>query len=174
MEIHWHLVIINFWQNFWRNCFITGWVTAPVKKSKADAAVAADPLKIIRKPSSKDRRDHIFAAGKAKGLEEGTEIGRALGLEEGIKEGTQLAALEVASLRATNDALQKRLADTIEQSNGIATKNLLATQRLADTLEQSNGIATENLLATQTAAELVVELQREEIWWRLRLSSWRP
>ena len=66
-------------------------------------------------------------------MEEGTAIGRALGLEEGIKEGAQSAALEIASLQ----------------------------KRLADTLEQSNGIATERLLATQTAAGFVMELQRE-------------
>ena len=66
-------------------------------------------------------------------MEEGTAIGRALGLEEGIKEGAQSAALEIASLQ----------------------------KRLADTLEQSNGIATQSLLATQTAAGFVVELQRE-------------
>ena len=113
----------------------------PLKKSKGCAAAAADrPLETINKPSSHDRRHRLFAAGKAKGFEEGTECGRAQGLTEGIKEATQSAAREVESLRATNNDLQKRLSET---------------------LEQSNGVATENLLATQTAAGFVVELQRE-------------
>jgi flagellar biosynthesis/type III secretory pathway protein FliH len=50
-------------------------------------------LEIINKPSSHDRRHRLFAAGKAKGFEEGTECGRAEGLTEGIKEGTQSAAI---------------------------------------------------------------------------------
>ena len=115
----------------------------PVKKSKVDDDTRADTLEIVKKPSSHERRTRLFAAGKAKGFEEGTEFGRAQGLTEGIKEGTQsaaLSALEVASLRATNDALQKRLSET---------------------LKQSNGIATENLIATKTAAGFVIELQRE-------------
>ena len=110
----------------------------PLKKSKGYATDS--PLETINKPSSHDRRHRLFAAGKAKGFEEGTECGRAQGLTEGIKEATQSAAREVESLRATNNDLQKRLSET---------------------LEQSNGVATENLLATQTAAGFVVELQRE-------------
>ena len=98
----------------------------PLKKSKGCAAAAADrPLETINKPSSHDRRHRLFAAGKAKGFEEGTECGRAQGLTEGIKEATQSAAREVESLRATNNDLQKRLSETLEQSNGVATENLL-------------------------------------------------
>ena len=113
----------------------------PVKKSKVDTTDSqADTLEVAKKPSSHERRHRLFAAGQAKGFEEGAAFGRAQGLTEGIKEETQSAASEVASLRAKNDDLQKRLADI---------------------LEQSNGIATENLHATQTAAGFVVELQKE-------------
>ncbi len=69
-------------------------------------------MKIIRKPSSKDRRDHIFAAGKAKGLEEGTKIGRALGLEEVQRERNLVAsqAVELATLKLINDDQERELA----------------------------------------------------------------
>ena len=106
----------------------------PVKRSKVDATDRqVDTSEIVKKPSSHDRRHRLFAAGQAKGFEEGTEFGRSQGLTEGIKEGAQSAASEVASLK----------------------------KQLSDSLEQSNGIATENLIVTQTAAGLVVELQRE-------------
>ena len=68
----------------------------PLKKSKGCAADS--PLETINKPSSHDRRHRLFAAGKAKGFEEGTECGRAQGLTEGIKEAMQSAAREVESL----------------------------------------------------------------------------
>jgi hypothetical protein len=61
--------------------------------------------------------DRLFAAGKSEGLAEGTELGRALGLAEGIERGNELLARENASLRATKEALPKRLCDTLEQSN---------------------------------------------------------
>ena len=96
----------------------------PVKKSKVDTTDSqADTLEVAKKPSSHETRHRLFAAGQAKGFEEGAAFGRAQGLTltEGIKEGTQSAASEVASLRAKNDDLQKRLADILEQSNGIVT-----------------------------------------------------
>ncbi len=84
-------------------------------------------------------RERIFAAGKVEGIEEGTELGRTLGLKEGLKRGKELVERENASLRATNEALH---------------------QRLCDTLEQSNGVASENLIATHTAAQFAVEIQQ--------------
>jgi hypothetical protein len=75
----------------------------------------------------------LQAKPKDLNFEEGKIFGRAQGLTEGIKEGAQLAASEVASL----------------------------SKRLSDSLKQSNGIATENLIVIQTAAGLAVELQRE-------------
>jgi flagellar biosynthesis/type III secretory pathway protein FliH len=75
--------------------------------------------------SNKARRDRIFAAGFAKGFEEGKESGFALGLAEGKDKGTESAArantTEIASLKPTNEAVHKQLCHILEQSNGIAT-----------------------------------------------------
>ncbi len=77
--------------------------------------------------SRKERRDRtsIFAAGYAKGCEEGKESGCALGLAEGLEKGKDSAACanatQIASLKATNEALHKQLCDILEQSNGVAT-----------------------------------------------------
>jgi hypothetical protein len=85
-------------------------------------------LQIVQQEwKTKAKRDRIFAAGKSEGKAEGTELGRALGLAEGIERGKELLARENTSLRTTNEALHKRLCDTLEQSNGVATENLLAT-----------------------------------------------
>ena len=47
------------------------------------------------------------------------------------------------------------------RSHRFGLQTTICKKRLSETLEQSNGVATENLLATQTAAGFVVELQRE-------------
>jgi hypothetical protein len=72
----------------------------PVKKSKVDTTDSqADILEIAKKSSSHERRHRLFAAGQAKGFEEGAAFGRAQGLTEGMKEGAQSAASDVASLK---------------------------------------------------------------------------
>jgi flagellar biosynthesis/type III secretory pathway protein FliH len=87
-----------------------------------------DALQIVQaEGKSKVRRERLFAAGKTKGLAEGTELGRALGFAEGIERGKELLKVENASLRTSNEDLHGRLCDTLEQFNGIATENLLAT-----------------------------------------------
>jgi hypothetical protein len=82
--------------------------------------------------SSKARRDRIFAAGYAKGFEEGKESGFTLGLAERIDMGKDSAAranaTEIASLQATNKAVHKQHFHILEQSNGVATGQLIATQ----------------------------------------------
>jgi flagellar biosynthesis/type III secretory pathway protein FliH len=79
-------------------------------------------LEIIQEEarSSKGRRDSIFAAGCAKGFEEGKESGFALGLAEGLekrKESAECAnATQISSLKATNEALHKQLCNILEQN----------------------------------------------------------
>jgi hypothetical protein len=84
--------------------------------------------------NSKTRRDRIFAAGYAKGFAEGKESGFALGLAEGIDKGRGSAAnanaTVIASLKATNEAVHKQLCNILEQSNGVVTGQLIATQSL--------------------------------------------
>jgi hypothetical protein len=87
--------------------------------------------KVQDEGKSKARRERLFAAGKVEGIAEDTKWGRTLGLEEGLKRGKELVEHENTSFRATNKALHKRLCDTLEQSNGVATGNLIATQTAA-------------------------------------------
>jgi hypothetical protein len=71
-----------------------------VKKQKTKNS--GDCLEIIQKEarSSKGRRDRIFAAGYAKGFEEGKESGCALGLAEELEKGKESAACaELATLK---------------------------------------------------------------------------
>jgi hypothetical protein len=45
-----------------------------------------------------------------------------------IEEGKESAACEVAALKFTNEALHKRVGEILEQSNGNATGQLVATE----------------------------------------------
>ena len=121
--------------------------------------------------SSKGRREHLFAAGYAKGLEEGKESGRALGLAEGLEKGKESAACanatQIASLTATNEALHKQLCDILEQSNGVATGQLIATLTASDLVvanrQQNNKIeALEHTVAAQTVELATLKQLNEE------------
>ncbi len=74
--------------------------------------------------------------GRAKGFEEGSESGRALGFAEGLERGRESAArahsTEIASLKATNEALSKQLCNILEHSNGVATGQLIAIQTASE------------------------------------------
>jgi flagellar biosynthesis/type III secretory pathway protein FliH len=96
------------------------------KKNNSD-----DCLEIIQAEAhtSKGGKDSIYAAGRAKGFEEGSKSGRALGFAEGLERGRKSAArvdaTEITSLRAANEALSNRLCDILEHSNGVATGQLI-------------------------------------------------
>lgn len=108
---------------------------------------------------SKFRRDNIFAAGRAAGIAEGTELGQALGLAEGIERGKESVARENASLKATNEALHKRLCESLKQSNGIATENLLATRTAADLVVKKQQLRNQIAVLERTVADQTVELE---------------
>jgi hypothetical protein len=65
---------------------------------------AASAIVQKEKNTSKERRERIFANGKAAGIEEGTKLGIAQGFTKGIEEGKESAAREIAALKATNEA----------------------------------------------------------------------
>ena len=114
---------------------------------------------VQREGKSKARRDHIFAAGKANGKEEGFAQGLAQGLAEGIEKGKELVARDNASLKATNEALHKRLCELLEQSNGVATQNLLATQTAAEFVVEIQQYRNKVASLERTVADQTVELE---------------
>jgi hypothetical protein len=91
----------------------------PTKKAKT---IETDCLKLVQKESnstrysSHNRRERAYLSGHAKGLDE----------------GKQSEALECAVLRATNEALHLRLGQLLEQYNGSATGQLMATETAAN------------------------------------------
>jgi hypothetical protein len=95
------------------------------------------------KCKSRDRRERIFATGKA----------------EGIKEGKDSAAREIALLKATNDALHKRLGDILEQSNGSATGQLVATETATRYLVENTQLRNQIEAQQHTIAAQTVELE---------------
>jgi hypothetical protein len=95
------------------------------------------------KCKSKDRRQRIFATGK----------------EEGIKEGKKSAEREIASLKATNDALHKRLGEILEQSNGSATGQLVATETATRYLVENTQLRNQIAAQEHTIAAQTVELE---------------
>ena len=139
----------------------------------AASALSAAPV-IVRKEknTSKERRDRIFANGKAAGIEEGTKLGIAQGLTRGIEEGKQSAKLEIAALKATNEALHKRIGEILEQSNGNATGQLVATETATQYLVENTQLR--NLIAAQErelgALKQINEAQEKELA-VLRISS---
>jgi flagellar biosynthesis/type III secretory pathway protein FliH len=90
----------------------------------SSALSAASAIVQKGKNTSKERRERIFANGKA--AEEGRKLGIAQGLSEGTEEGKESAAREIAALKATIEALHKRIGEILEQSNGNATRQLVA------------------------------------------------
>ena len=118
----------------------------------------------------------MFIAGQTQGLgegiEEGKKIGHALGLEQGIEEAKKSAALECAVLKSTNEALQQRVSHLLEQSNGSATGQLIATQTatnfLVENQQLKNKVASLELTITAQTDELaatkrIVEEQAKEL-----------
>ena len=95
------------------------------------------------KCKSRDRRERILATGKA----------------EGIKEGKDSAAREIALLKATNDALHKRLGDILEQSNGSATGQLVATETATRYLVENTQLRNQIEAQQHTIAAQTVELE---------------
>ena len=121
--------------------------------------------------SSKGRRDHIFAAGYAKGFAEGKDSGFAQGLAEGKDEGRKSAAhanaTEIASLKATNEAVHKQLCNILEQSNGVATGQLIATQTASNLVVENRKLsnkveALEDTIAAQTVELVTLKQLNEE------------
>jgi flagellar biosynthesis/type III secretory pathway protein FliH len=133
-----------------------------VKKQKTK--YSGDCLEIIQEEarSSKGRRDHIFAAGYAKGFEEGKESGCALGLAEGLEKGKESAACanatQIASLKATNEALHKQPCDILKQSNGVATGQLIATQPASELVVENRKQNNKIEALEQSVADLTVKL----------------
>ena len=100
----------------------------------------------------------MFQNGRAEGIKEGTKLGLAQGLAQGIKEGKESAARETASLKATNEALHNRLAQVLEQSNGIATGQLVATQTATELLVENHQLKNQVAHLERTIADHKVEL----------------
>ena len=106
------------------------------------------------------------------GIEEGRKIGHAQGLSQGIEEGKKSAALECAVLKSTNEALQQRVCNLLEQFTGSATGQLIATETatnyLVENQQLKNKIASLELTTTAQADELattkgIVEEQAREL-----------
>jgi hypothetical protein len=68
-------------------------------------------------------------------------------LTKGIEEGKESAAREIAVLKATNEALHKRIGEILEQSNGNATGQLVATETATKYLVENTQLR--NLVAAQ-------------------------
>ena len=109
--------------------------------------------------------------GRAKGFEEGSESGRALGFAEGLERGRESAArahsTEIASLKATNEALSKRLCDILEHSNGVATGQLIATQTASELVVENRKLnnkieALERTIVVQTVELTTLKQLNEE------------
>ena len=139
-------------------------MVAQSRSRKPKIQAIAWKLEIIQEEarSSKGRRDRIFAAGYAKGFEEGKESGCALGLAEGLEKGKESAACanatQIASLKATNEALHKQLCDILEQSNGVATGQLIATLTASDLVVENRQQNNKIEALEHTVADLTVEL----------------
>ncbi len=142
-----------------------------VKKQKTK--YSGDGLEIIQDEarSSKGRIDRIFAAGYAKEFEEGKESGCALDLAEGLEKGKESAACanatQLASLKATNEALHKQLCGILEQSNGVATGQLIATQTASELVVENRKLnnkieALEHTVAAQTVELAILKQLNEE------------
>jgi DNA invertase Pin-like site-specific DNA recombinase len=136
--------------------------------SAASALSAASAIVQKEKHTSKERRERIFANGKAAGIEEGTK----LGIAQGLTKGKESAAREIAALKATNEALHKRIGELLEQSNGNATGQLVATETATKYLVENTQLR--NLVAAQErelgTLKQINEAQEKELA-VLRISS---
>ena len=92
--------------------------------------------------NSNNRRQRLYHTGFAKGLEEGKES----------------AALEIAVLKASNEASHQRIGQLLEQSNGSATRQLIATETAAifvvENQQLKNKVASLELIITSHVEEL--------------------
>ena len=93
------------------------------------------------------------------------------GLEKGKESAHDSAACanatQIASLKATNEALHKQLCDILEQSNGVATGQLIATQTASELVvenrKQHNKIeALEHTVADQRVELATLQQLNEE------------
>ena len=136
--------------------------------SAASALSASSAIVQKEKHTSKERRERIFANGKAAGIEEGTK----LGIAQGLTKGKESAAREIAALKATNEALHKRIGELLEQSNGNATGQLVATETATKYLVENTQLR--NLVAAQErelgTLKQINEAQEKELA-VLRISS---
>ena len=106
-----------------------------------DKPEKGDCLAQGQKIGSHDRRKKAYAAGFAKGLEEGKK-------------------LVDTNLKATNDTLQKRIVEVLGETNTTATNQLIATQTAATLIVENQQL--KNLLAARdkTITEQEAELTR--------------
>ena len=93
-------------------------------------------------------------------------------MEQGIEEGKRSAAHEITVLRAKNETLHKQIGQLLEQSNGSATGQLVATETaitfVVENQQLTNKVASLELTTTAQADELVntkriVEEQAREL-----------
>ena len=137
-------------------------ISSPQKSKRAKTAVEpdcppdkpekGDCLAQGQKIGSHDRRKKAYAAGFAKGLEEGKK-------------------LVDTNLKATNDTLQKRIVEVLGETNTTATNQLIATQTAATLIVENQQL--KNLLAARdkTITEQEAELTRLHARSRLQVAA---
>jgi hypothetical protein len=100
--------------------------------------------------------------GYAKGFEEGKELGCALGLAEGFEKGKKSAACanapQISSLKATNEDLHKQLGYILEQLNGVAMGQLIATQTASESVVENRKLGNKIEAMEHNVADQIVEL----------------
>jgi hypothetical protein len=130
--------------------------------------------------NSKARGDRIFAAGYAKGFAGGKESGCVLGLAERIDKGRLSAAhanaLEIVSLKATNEAVHKQLCNILEQSNGVATGQFFATQTASDLVVENRKLPNNDTTPNNDTGTLQRDIPQWTIDWNrieCQLQRWQ-
>ena len=80
------------------------------------------------------------------------------GFAKGLEEGKESAALEITVLKASNEASHQRIGQLLEQSNGSATRQLIATETAAifvvENQQLKNKVASLELIITSHVEEL--------------------
>jgi hypothetical protein len=85
-------------------------------------------------------------------------------LAQGIDKGRESAAhanatsSEIASIKATNEAVHKHHYNILEQSNGVATGQLIATQTASDLVVENRKLSNKVEALGDTVAAQTVEL----------------
>ena len=74
-------------------------------------------------------------------------------MEQGIEEGKRSAAHEITVLRATNETLHKQIGQLLEQSNGSATGQLVATQTATELFVENNKLKNQVAHLERTIAD---------------------